>query len=79
MEKVEMIEKQQLQINWSKLRVSSYEKYYDGVPLHPEFIKQYQVDDDDLKHLLLSPGQDSIKMDMSVVQAVTEAWLLPKG
>ena len=55
MEKVEIIEKQQLLINSAKLSVSSYEEYYDGVPLHPELVRQYQVDDDDLKHLLLSP------------------------
>ena len=55
MEKVEIIEKQQLLINSAKLSVSSYEEYYDGVPLHPELVRQYQVADDDLKHLLLSP------------------------
>ena len=42
-------------INSAKLSVSSYEEYYDGVPLHPELVRQYQVADDDLKHLLLSP------------------------
>ena len=55
MEKVDIIEKQLLLINSSKLSVSSYEEYYDGVPLHPKLVRQYQVDDDDLKHLLLSP------------------------
>ncbi len=55
MEKVEIIEKQELLLNSFKLSVSSYEEYYDRVPLHPESVKQYQVDDDDLKRLLLSP------------------------
>ena len=55
MEKIEFIETQQLLINSDKLSVSSYKEYYDGVPLHPELVRQYQVADDDLKHLLLSP------------------------
>ncbi len=55
MEKVEIIEKQQLLINSANLSVSSYKEYYDGFPLHLELVRQYQVDDDDLKHLLLSP------------------------
>ena len=35
--------------------MSAYEQYYEGISLHKEILKQYQVDEDDLKHLLLSP------------------------
>ena len=51
--KVEIIEKQQLHINLSKLSVSSYDAYYDGAPLHPSLVRQHPVDND-LKHMLLS-------------------------
>ena len=54
MEEVKFIEKNQLLINSSKLCMSAYEQYYHCVSLHKELVKQYQVDDDDLKHLLLS-------------------------
>lgn len=47
MEEVMFIEKKQL-------CVSAYEQYYDSAPLHEELVKQYQVDHDELKHLLLS-------------------------
>ena len=60
MEEVEIIEKKQMLINSAKLRVSSYEEYYDGLPLHSELVKQDQVDDDDLKQLLLSPRSNFI-------------------
>jgi hypothetical protein len=55
LEEVKFIEKETLLESSSKLAVSSYEEYYDGVPMHPELVKQYQVEDCDLKHLLLSP------------------------
>ena len=41
MEKVDIIEKQLLLINSAKLSVSSYEEYYDGVPLLPELARQH--------------------------------------
>ena len=47
-EGVEIIEKQHLLINSAKLSLSSYEEYYDGVPLHPELVKQNQLDYGDL-------------------------------
>ncbi len=37
------------------MSVSAYEEYCDQLPLHPEVMKQYQADDDELKYLLLSP------------------------
>ncbi len=55
MEEVKFITKEKLMNNTSNLCVSSYEQHFDGVPLHTELVKQYQVEDDDLKHLLLSP------------------------
>ena len=55
MEEVKFIEKETLLESSSKLAVSTYEEYYDGVHMHRELVKQYQVDDCDLKHLLLSP------------------------
>lgn len=44
MEKVKFVEKNQLQNNSMKLCVSAYEQYYDGVSLHDELVKWYQVD-----------------------------------
>jgi hypothetical protein len=55
MEEVKFITKEKLMNNTSNLCVSSYEQHFDGVPLHTELVNQYQVEDDDLKHLLLSP------------------------
>jgi len=52
---VKFITKENLMNNTSNLCVSSYEQHFDGLPLHTELVKQYQVEDDDLKHLLLSP------------------------
>jgi len=53
---VKFIKTKQLLINSLKLCVSACAQYYDGVLLHEKLVKQYQVDDNDLKHLLLSPG-----------------------
>jgi hypothetical protein len=55
LEDVKFIEKETLLESPSKLAVLVYEEYYDGVPMHPELVKQYQVNDCGLKHLLLSP------------------------
>ena len=53
---MKFIKTKQLLINSLKLCVSACAQYYDGVLLHEKLVKQYQVDDNDLKHLLLSPG-----------------------
>jgi hypothetical protein len=52
----EFIDKLMLLNHSNQFCMSAYGKFYDGVPLDAELVKQYQVDDDDLKHLLLSPG-----------------------
>jgi hypothetical protein len=36
-------------------KASAYQQYFDDVSLNEELVKQYQLDDDDLKLLLLSP------------------------
>lgn len=48
-----LLEKKQLLGNALKLCMSAYEQCYDGVPFHEESAKQYQVDDNNLNHLLL--------------------------
>jgi hypothetical protein len=48
------ITKERLMGNSNRLCVSQYEEHF-GIQLHPLLIEQYQVVDDDLKHLLLSP------------------------
>lgn len=70
MEVVKIVEKKQLSINYSKLSWSSNEEYYNGVPLHHELFKHYQIDVDNLKHLLLSP-RSQLHMDISVVKVIT--------
>jgi hypothetical protein len=55
LEEVKFIKKETLLESSSKFAVSAYEEYYDGVSMHPELVKQYQVDDCNLKHLLLLP------------------------
>lgn len=52
---MKFIDKLVLLCHSDQLSVSTYKEYYDELPLHPEEVNQYQVDDDDLKHLLLSP------------------------
>lgn len=42
-------------MNLANLCVASYKEYCDGIQLHEEVAKQYHLDDDDLKHLVLSP------------------------
>ena len=42
-------------MNLANLCVSSFEEYCDGIQRHKEVMLQYQVDDDDLKHLFISP------------------------
>ena len=54
-EPVKYVNKETLLQHSEKLCVSQYEEYYDGIPLNSELVRQYQVDDFDLKHLLLSP------------------------
>jgi hypothetical protein len=55
LEKVKYVKKDTLLHHSEKLTVSQYEEYYDGMPLNSELMHQYQVEDPDLKHLLLSP------------------------
>ena len=55
LEPVKYVDKETLPQHSEKLCVSRYEEYYDGIPLNSELVRQYQVDDFDLKHLLLSP------------------------
>ncbi len=55
LEPVKYVDKETLLQHSEKLCVSQYEEYYDGIPLNSELVRQYQVDDFDLKHLLLSP------------------------
>ena len=55
LEEVKFIDKLVLLNHSDQLIVSAYEEYSNELPLYPEVVKQYQVDDNDLKHLLLSP------------------------
>ena len=54
MEIVKSISKEQLTASAERLSVASYEEHY-CISLKPSLVQQYQVDDDDLKDLLLSP------------------------
>ena len=53
--------------------VSTYQEHYDGLPLHSELVKQYQVDDDDLKHFCCLTGPVFMLSAMKVVKVVTGA------
>ena len=54
LEPKEKVSKEQLLDNSDRLCILQYEDHF-GIQLHPLLVKQYQVGDDDLKHLLLSP------------------------
>ena len=54
MEEVKQISKEQLEDNAERLSVASYEEHYE-ISLKRDLVIQYQVEDDDLKDLLLSP------------------------
>ena len=54
LEPKEKVSKEQLLDNSDRLCISQNEDHF-GIQLHPLLVKQYQVDDNDLKHLLLSP------------------------
>ncbi len=75
MEKVDIIEKQQSLIYSAKLSVSSYEEYYDGVLciLNWSGSINWLMMISSICCCLLD--QDFIRMDTSVVKAVTESWL----
>ena len=59
MEEVKMIEKETLIKNANRLSVSSYEEHF-CLSMKRELISQYEVHDDDLKGLLLSPRAQCI-------------------
>ena len=53
-EAIRKLMKAQISLHKKRLSVGSYEKYYDTT-LKPEVIKQYQINVDDFKGMLLSP------------------------
>ena len=55
LEEVKFIDKLMLLNPSDQLCMLVYEEYYDGLPLHFELVKQYELDDDNLTHLQLSP------------------------
>ena len=56
LEPVKYVDKETLLQHSAQLCVSQYEEYNDGIPLNSDLVRQYQVDDFDRKHLLLSPS-----------------------
>ena len=54
MEEVKQISKEQLTENADRLSVTQYEEHF-SISLKQELVVQYQVEDFDLKDLLLSP------------------------
>ena len=54
MEEVKQISKQQLTDNADRLSAAQYEEHF-SISLNQDLVVQYQVEDDDLKDLLLSP------------------------
>lgn len=55
LEEVKYIDKETLLKHSAQLCVSQYEEYDDVIHLNSELVCQYQVEDPDLNHLLLSP------------------------
>jgi len=53
-EAIRKLTKAQISLHKKRLSVGSYEEYYD-ITLKPEVIKQYQINVDDFKGMLLSP------------------------
>jgi hypothetical protein len=53
-EAIRKLTKAQISLHKKRLSVGSYEEYYDTI-LKPEVIKQYQINVDDFKGMLLSP------------------------